>query len=173
MQTIGQVLTEEMDWLAKVIDSRMRIYFQLEVTHASIDDIPAPEPGNDTVYGMTVNKLSFEERIIVALSLTPHIKPQLLDAFFIQNTTYHRRFSEFGGVISNRHAGFVPTGETALFIIAGDDIDKRIHGMQLLSSNKISGKDGLIKLEEITTGEPKASGTLTPADAFLKVLFDY
>lgn len=172
MKTIGEVLTAEMDWLAKVIDSRMRIYFQLEVNHASIEDIEAPELSNDTIYGMTVQKLSFEERLIVALALTPHIKPQLLDAFFIQNTTYHRRFSEFGGIISHQHAGFIPTGETALFIVAGDNIDKRIETMQLLSSAKLTGKNGLIEILGSAEGAPSSTGVLTCAKAFLKILFD-
>lgn len=172
-QTLGQVLATEMDWLAKVIDSRMRIYFQLEVTHARIEDIPAPEVNADTIYGMTVQKLSFEERLIVALALAPHVKPQLLDAFFMDNATYHRRFTEFGGVVVKQHMGFLPTGETALFVIAGDDIDKRIAAMQLLTSGKLGGKDGLVTLHPANTGEPMASGSLTCAPAFMKVMFDY
>lgn len=170
--TIGEVLSAEMAWLAKVVDSRMRIYFQLEVTHAAIDEIKPPELTGETVYGMTAQKLSFEERIIVALALAPHVKPQLLDAFFMDNATYHRRFTEFGGATPENHTGFLPTGDTALFIIAGDDIDKRINALQMLTTGQLTGNDGLIKLFPAPAGEPLTCGLLSCTDAFIRILFD-
>ena len=65
--------------------------------------------------------ITFEERVIVMLALMPHIKPQALDTIFLQNGALDRQFTQFGGWKGLSHGGFLPTGETAVFIIAGDD----------------------------------------------------
>lgn len=170
MQTIGQVLSAEMEWLAKVTDSRMRIYFQLEVQNATIEEIAPPTLTDETYYGKTAQKLSFDERLVVALALAPYIKPQLLDAFFMDNATYHRRFSEFGGMKMQQHSGFMPTAETAIFLISGADMDKRIDAMQLLL-NKTSTLEQLVQINAAPAGEPAACGSLTCTNAFLQELF--
>lgn len=169
--TLGQVLNAEMGWLAKVVDSRMRIYFQLEVKNATIEEITAPEYPTDTLYGAAVQKLNFEERVIMALAIAPHVKPQLLDAFFMDNSTYKRRFTEFGGATAVNHTGFLPTGDTALFILSGDDTDKRISSMQLLTKSNLTGENGIIDLHKANNGEPAFSGLLTCKETFLKALF--
>jgi len=170
MQKTGQVLAAEMAWLARVTDGRMRIYFQLEVQNANIEEITPPVLSADTYYGKTVQGLSFDERLTVALAVAPYIKPQLLDAFFMDNATYHRRFSEFGGMKSQQHSGFMPTAETAIFLISGDDMDKRIAAMQLLL-NKNTGLNKLVQVNAAPAGEPAACGSLTCTDAFLNELF--
>ncbi|MCB0696407.1 MAG: hypothetical protein KDC07_03525 [Chitinophagaceae bacterium] len=168
--TTGQILSAEMEWLAKVTDSCMRIYFQLEVTNASIEEIVPPAVPADTFYGTMVKQLSFGERLVVALALAPYVKPQLLDAFFIENATYHRRFSEFGGMKMQQHAGFMPTGETAIFLLSGSDMDKRIAAMQLLLNGNITGANGLVQLNAAPGGEPAACGSLTCRDTFINEL---
>lgn len=69
------------------------------------------------------------------LALMPHIKPQALDTFFLQNGTLDRQFTQFGGWKGLSHGGFLPTGETAAFIIAGDDTIKRCDVVRMFQRN--------------------------------------
>jgi hypothetical protein len=116
----AEALVKEMEWLAVVIDTRIKLYFSQDSSYSNIHDVPLPEfEKNSSVYAdITSNhQMTFEERVILALALAPHIQPHLLDIFFIKNSTYDRGFTEIGGIKGQNHGGFIPTGETAAFII--------------------------------------------------------
>ena len=49
----------------------------------------------------------------------------MLDVFFTQNKETQRGFAEFGGLQGKAHSGFLPTVETVLFVLAGQDLNKR------------------------------------------------
>jgi hypothetical protein len=68
-------------------------------------------------------------------------------------------FPEFGGVKGASHRGTLPTGETAQFIIAGNDIAKRLE-IQLLLMEGVLAKENILFLETVKEGEPLMSGRL-------------
>ena len=69
--------------------------------------------------------MGFDERIVLILAMMPHIRPQVLDTFFIRNKNFDRAFTEFGGWKAKTHEGFLPTCETAAFVLAGNHLRKR------------------------------------------------
>lgn len=69
-----------------------------------------------------VPDLTFDERMVVMLALMPHVCPQILD-IFCTNKNFDRQYTEFGGWKGLSHGGFLPTGETASFILAGEDTE--------------------------------------------------
>ena len=138
LKSNAEVLAKEMRWLALVIDTRMKLYFSQDSEYTDIYTIPLPElVAEDSVYSNIVDyyHMSFDERIILALALAPHIQPHLLDIFFIKNSTYDRGFTEIGGIKGQNHGGFIPTGETAAFIIAGINLEKRLNLISLFSED--------------------------------------
>ncbi len=64
----------------------------------------------------------------------------------------------------------MPTAETAIFLISGDDMDKRIGAMQLLLNNNAALSE-LVIVHAAPAGEPAACGSLTCTGAFLEQLF--
>ena len=97
----AEALIKEMEWLAVVIDTRIKLYFSQDSSYSNIHDVPLPEfEKNSSVYAdITSNhQMTFEDRVILALALAPHIQPHLLDIFFIKNSTYDRGFTEVGGI---------------------------------------------------------------------------
>ena len=99
--------------------------------------MPAP-PALDTtqsVYGQIVKhyNMTIPERLVLLLALVPHVQPQMLDIFYIKNSTYDRGFTEFGGIKGQQHGGFIPTGETAAFLIAGDQLQQRFMLLNIFS----------------------------------------
>ncbi len=163
MQANVKVLNAELQWLALVIDTRMKLYWSKDSDYQEVSDVPMPDlqPGQ-SVYSDIVlrHKLNFEERVILVLSLAPHIQPHLLDVFFVRNADFDRGFTEFGGIKGQNHSGFIPTGETAAFILAANDLEKRFQVMEILGSDHFFSQLNMVKLHFSQTGEPFLSGVL-------------
>lgn len=139
-----------------------------EYTH--IQDIPLPE--SDWLSSlMDGQEVSFEEQVVLLLALMPHISPQTLDLFFLQNKELDRPYTEFGGWRGTSHQGFLPTGETAAFILSVDDPDKRQDVIKLFEKDHWFHTKNILCLEGQGRGEPFLSGRLVVSDEFLsKVL---
>jgi DNA polymerase III delta prime subunit len=166
----ADALVREMQWLALVIDTQMKLYFSQDSEYKEIYDIPLPELSADnSVYGNIVGyyHMTFDERVILALALAPHIQPHLLDIFFIKNSTYDRGFTEVGGIKGQNHGGFIPTGETAAFIITGLDLEKRFNLINIFSEDHFFGKFKILDLVHTQPHEPFLSGVLTVAPEYL------
>jgi len=115
--------------------------------------------------------LSFEERIVLLLAMMPHIAPQSLDAFFTQNATFNRPFSEFGGWKGTSHAGFLPTGETAAFLLAVNNWEKRNEVLHLFKETHWFYQRNVLHLYEQGPGEPFLSGRLCLSEVFLAKVY--
>ena len=157
------LIQQELDWLDAVINTRLSLYFGTESAYTSVEDIPLPDLTDDpSPYASLVNDydLSTVERLVVILTLAPHIRPQLLDYFFVRNTAYDRGFTEFGGIKGKNHSGFLPTGETALFLMAGDDVQRRIRLQTLLLHESVLLKKNIVRLNVADPEEPALSAPL-------------
>lgn len=163
------VLEKELDWLKEVIDLRFQLYFdnKLSTDYASIEEVLPPilEPSD---YAKTVQslQLGFEERLAIALCLAVHLQPAMLDVFFHRNETFNRYFTEFGGVYANDRGSFVPSGETLIFILAGNDISKKLKVLNLLHHNHVLFQQGILELipqtDHFSTIRQNSSIRLTP-----------
>ena len=159
-------------WFNQVLKVAIQLYFQQGCEYKSIEDIEPPsDEWLEDVVGQ--NNISFEESFVIMLALMPHISPQNLDIFFAQNKNFGRQYTAFGGWKGLSHAGFLPTGETAAFVLAGEDIEKRKKIARLFSKDHWFYKQYILRLEGANEGEPFLSGQLRVTDEFLgKILFD-
>ena len=156
-------IQKDLDWFVSVLDARMDLYFERETEVQSILDIQAPElDANGSSYANFIHHYSFNEfeRIAFLLGLIPHVKPRLLDVLFTRNSTYDKDFTEFGGAKSEGHKGFIPTGETLVFLIAGDDLGTAISVQALFDASHWFSQHDILTLEEVTGGEPGLSGAI-------------
>ncbi|WP_288428150.1 ATP-binding protein [uncultured Spirosoma sp.] len=161
--TNASLIQQELDWLEAVISTRMSLYFQTECDYDSVEAIPMPDVSDDpSPYGrlLVSNELNAVERLVLILTLTPHIRPQLLDYFFVRNTAYDRGFTEFGGIKGKNHSGFLPTGETALFLLAGDDVQRRVRLQTMLLHESVLLRKNIIRLSVADPEEPALSAPL-------------
>ncbi len=157
-------------YFQQVLHTVFAIYFNQESKHASIEDIPFPENMNINSYFDSLGKqeLTFNERIILLLALMPHISPQTLDLFFIKNKDLDRQYTEFGGWKGSSHNGFLPTGETAAFILSDtSNYDKRNEVTQIFNKEHWFCKNNILHLEGQGEGEPFLSGRLVVSDELL------
>lgn len=170
MQYNAAALSEEMQWLGRVIDTRMKLYWGQASDYPEVAGVPPPSlSGDHSVYAQVVKyyDMSFSERIILLLALAPHIQPHLLDVFFVKNADYDRGFTEFGGVRGQNHGGFLPTGETVAFILAANDFEKRFALLDIFGEDHFFRKFGILKLAPSQAEEPFLSGVLSLSTEYL------
>lgn len=166
----ADLLNSELQWLARVIDIRMKLYWSVECEFKDIYDIrPSDLAGDESYYAGIIKQynLNFDERIIILLSLAPHIQPHLLDVFFIKNSNYDRGFTEFGGIKGQNHSGFIPTCETASFILAGNNFEKRFQLFRIFSDDHVLRKFGIINLNAANSTEPFFCSVISLSPEFL------
>lgn len=160
-------LEAELDWLAKILEQRMRVYFGKQGNRSPTEplEIPPPELAADaSVYGELVHELELgpAERVALILALAPDLRPQLLDAFAIKNSATGRRFTEFGGAsfAGAEDSCFYPTGETLAFVLDGSGLLARIFVRELLEPDHPFARLELLRAE---TGEQGRSLPLMKA----------
>jgi AAA+ superfamily predicted ATPase len=147
----GQVLTQDLDWLAKVLDTRFKLHFDQPDEYPSIEAVPVPEipagaTGNYASF-VRAHSLTVEERLLLLLALCPHVQPSLLDPLLVVNTVNNRYFSSFGGVPSSAPHPFLPTVETALWLLADRDLVRRFEVQKLLSAQHFFFTEQILRLE--------------------------
>lgn len=159
-------------WFNQILTTAIQLYFQQECEYSSLEEIVPPNDGwlEDVTL---VSEITFDERVIIMLTLIPHINPQTLDIFFVQNKNFDRQYTEFGGWKGISHGGFLPTGETAVFITAGENIEKKKEIIKLFQKDHWFYTRNILRLEGAGDGEPFLSGQLRVSEEFLsRVLLD-
>ncbi len=160
----ARTLERELDWFCRVLDARLRLYFGEECPWRDIAEIDPPDvSASPSAYGRFINhyQLTFEERLVFVLALVPHLKPHVLDAFFVRKASDSRYFTEFGGRNGNPHGGFMPTGETALFLVGGTEVGRRLAQSHLFDDDHFFIRHRILSLEGKSEYEPALSGVLT------------
>ena len=154
-------IIQSVDFLQETISRRLQHFFQKE--NAEPFAYPEVKLENiDTPFNrfLIEHKMNIEEYIILLLALTPHIQPGFLDTIIQQYLPNGGEFTEIGGVKGVNHRGTIPTGETALFILAGNDINKRMQVSQYFSTSHFFSKESVLSLETVKEGEPAMSGRI-------------
>jgi hypothetical protein len=149
-------LERELDWLSRVLDARIRIHFGQDGTERDIRELAPPDlDGDPSAFARTLRdqSLNFDERLVLALALAPHIRPQALDPFLVKNRLYDRGFTEFGGLPAAGHVGFWPSLETALFLLAGEDLEQRFAAQALFDQDQPFSVLGLISVDGPEAGQ--------------------
>lgn len=115
------------------------------------------------------NKLSNPEIITVLLALVPHISPDFFNSIVFSYFPNGGDFPEFGGAKGKNHRGILPTGETVLYVLAGNDPDLRSTFMHYFSEDHLFAKKNLLYLEDVPQGEPQMSGRLVMEQDFIEL----
>ncbi len=160
-------LTKELEWLNNMISYRFHEYFKQseEATYPEAPDLSE----DDSFYANTIKELQLEDmhRLLILIALAPHVKPAIFDIFFTKNSLFDRVYAEFGGLKGEKHSGFVPTGETAAFIIAGNNLDIRFKLQKCFEDHHILSTANIVSLGFTNSYESMWSGELIISKEFL------
>ncbi len=169
----ARALERELLWFAEVLQTRINLHFGQPSAIQSIASIRPPDLSqDDSEYARLANEyaMGFDERIVLVLALIPHVRPEALDTLFVRNANFDRGFTEFGGWKGKTHGGFLPTCETAAFILAGSDLARRLEVLRLFDDSHWFRKRGIIRLEHAESGEPLFSSALLLSSDYLHLL---
>ncbi len=166
-------LEAELTWLACALQARLAAYFAELSQSPALPSEELPPPalrGSRSPYALCIERyaLTPAERLLLILALAPHLRPQLLDMLWTRNDATQRGFTEFGGIQGNSHSGFLPTGETAIFLLSGDDLVARLTTTLMLSPEQRLARLDLLHLAASSAAhEPVLSGALQPSRRLL------
>jgi len=124
---------------------------------------PAIKDWPDSAYKaflLSLNLLDLD-RLLLALSLSPIIAPNALDDIIQKNIKTSGEHPQLGGIRSAQFRGFLPTAQTFLFLVAGDDIDARLKTWHWLRTHSVLIKNQVISIEKpADPTEPFTNGVL-------------
>jgi hypothetical protein len=121
-----------------------------------------PVRGDDSPYGQFVREHAPDPdaELLLMLALAPSVRPEFFDRMLQKVQPGAGDYPQFGGVRGRQHRGFLPTGDTALFLIAGEHFEARLRWQNLLCGDHPLVRKGIVYLEDPTEGEPRMSGRL-------------
>jgi hypothetical protein len=151
---------QELIYLEQLIRHRLNIYFpsgneEAEPVMPTLDQWHYP-----LAEFVHRNKLNIHEATLLLVALAPHVKPDLFDSAIEGKLNDSGNFPKIGGVRGKNSRTFLPTGETLLFLLAGEPLAQRMQVQQLFGSQHMFAKKKILWLEELPTGEPAMSGRI-------------
>lgn len=159
MQANANNLQIALYWLTAIIDDSLKIRFG-RVQNFEINPLRLYDKNSWLAAFMEQYEPNIEEFVVLLLTIAPHLQPHFFNQIIAEHLPEGGDFPEFGGVKGSNHRGILPTGETAQFILAGDDLEKRLEIQRILSSEHWFAQKRILWMEPVREGEPMMSGRL-------------
>lgn len=113
-------------------------------------------------------QLCIKDRALLILSLVNQIRPDFLLNLIVRA----KKYPDLGGITGQNFKGFLPTGETFLFLMGGRDAHQRHEMMDFLFTKSVLMQEGWVNLLSALPGEPLMSGVLGFHPEQIPVLLD-
>ncbi|MBU2950199.1 ATP-binding protein [Tamlana agarivorans] len=150
----------ELKYLKELIEYRLDSYFGKENLMTK-PNMPALSQWSLSIPSIIKEaNLNDDEKLVLLLILCPHIESNLLDEVIKSKLESTGDFPQLGGVRGKNFRGFLPTGQTALFLLAGDNSKKRKEIQEIFNTGHFFEKNQILWLEDVPEGEPKMSGKI-------------
>ncbi|HKH59481.1 MAG TPA: ATP-binding protein [Flavitalea sp.] len=175
MQTTSQNILQSLQILQQVLRNRLEGHFKEQEKEPG-DLFPSIKIHEDetALHEFIIdNKLTIEEYITILIALAPHVQPALFENCIQEFLPQGGEFADFGGVKGSNQRSILPTGETVLFVLAGNNLERRLQVQQLFVPDHFFNKSKILWLESVKDGEPVMSGKLVLSQEWVeRFLFD-
>ena len=163
-------LSPEFIYLDKLIKYRLAPYFS-SVEQVEAPLLPEPDSWHAPLSNfVNNNKLNTGECVLLVIALAPFLHPDLFDRAIESKLSDAGNFPRIGGIRGKNSRSFLPTGETVLFLLAGDDMQTRLEVQQLFGAEHLFGRKKILWLEELSQGEPPLSGRIILSQDYADIL---
>jgi AAA+ superfamily predicted ATPase len=163
----GAALESLLGVLRAFLASRIRAHLDAPGRTASPDlSVFGPHP----LFANLPQLAQPEERLLLLLALVPHLRPNFFESLVSDLLPGGGDFPEIGGTKGVNHRGMLPTGETALFAIAGTDLTRRLEAQRFFAEDHAFARGGVLWLESVREGEPRLSGRLVLSQEWVDLL---
>lgn len=139
------------------------------------DNIEEPVFPQPETWGLNIlpfasqHQLSAEEIILLWISLAAHIKADLYDQSIQDVLKDSGDVPVMGGIRGKNFRGFLPTGETAVFLLAGNNLNARFRIQRFFEADHFFAKTRVLWLEEVPAGEPVMSGRIILSQEYVEL----
>ncbi len=89
--------------------------------------------------------LSEDEYLVLILALSREVSPEILDPFLSKNTLYDLPYTEFGGIKIENRRGFIPTIQTALFLLSATKVTNSLEKRIIFSEHSNLFKNNILE----------------------------
>jgi hypothetical protein len=161
-------LPKELQYLDELIRSRVGKELKKAVAVP-----PMPPPAKwELPLGKFVkeNKLDEDAACLLLIGLAHTIHPGLFQAAIEGALGGGGEFPVIGGAYGKNFRGFLPTGDTALFLLADGNWKKRLEAQQLFSADHFFAAKKILWLEEMPQCEPLMSGKIIVSQEYIELL---
>ena len=162
-------LRQLMSDLQEMLTHRLQVHFNNDQSPTPKINLTFSSNGSPLSVFLTKQQVTEAEYLLLALALAPHIQPHFLSTIIAKSLPQAGDYPELGGVKDKQNRGFLPTGETALFLLAGNDFEQRFSMQQLLSNEHWLAQYQILYLESVPKGQPKMSGQLLLDEEFAEL----
>lgn len=165
----------ELEWFKRVVNFRMLSCYPEQEREQVLSALPESEQdmlrvaadlreltppelsGDKSPYAALISNYAFNfyERFTLLLALVPHLRPKLLNVFHGNS-----RQSQYGGLWNENTRTFMPTAETLLFVLAGDDMTIRFGLLALFEEEHLFHRANILSLGAVAANEPLQNGIL-------------
>ena len=160
----------ELQYLKELIAYRLDLYFDAE---SKTQKPKMPTLGKWSFYIPELIKnaaLNTVEKTVLLLAFCPHIDSNLLDSIIQNKLASTGDFPQLGGIRGKNYRGFLPTGETARFLLGANTLKKIQEVYAIFDSDHFFAKNHILWLEEAPEGEPKLSGKIVLSPDYAELL---
>lgn len=120
---------------------------------------------------ITQNELDKNSSLLLLIALAPYVHPHLFDDA-TGDLLSNNNFPKIGGTHGKNFRGFLPTGETAVFIISGDNPQKRSDVQRLFQADHLFADKKILWLETLPEGEPSLHGRIIISQDYIDLLIN-
>jgi len=166
-------LENDLDYLKTIIQTRLLLHFNQLAAYKSVSKIPPPslEVRGDPIARLCKElQLGKEEFIVLLMALVPYVKPHFFDQVIQEIIPQAGAFPQLGGIRGKYARGFLPTGETVLFLLAGENLQKRFEILHILSEEHLFAKQRILYVDHPPQGEPPLNGRLVLAQDYVDLI---
>ena len=152
-----QEVLHELFWMGGVLKRRIEDFFKDNMSPLEISQTPVTGKSS---YAEWIRDLEFRERLLLSLAIAPVVSPAYLDALIGECVPKSGDFPQIGGRRGKNYRGFIPTFETAVFLLGGHDMGNRMEMERWLLNDCKLIKDHIIQIEDVEIYEPIGSAIL-------------
>ena len=190
IQACAHILEEELRWFYAFCHARGNVAeaFEDRLPSTRVEDyvdpgifldLPVQDYGGSTPYELFMKRLQEEirlhyhdemavqmhaaERIILLLSLIPHLSPKLLHYL----RELELSIQKIMNVTQASGSTFLPSGETALYILAGDNLQLRLMFQNIFAPQHLFAREGILSLGKVPKSLPPSYAPIEISEAYL------
>jgi len=151
-------LSHTLAFLAALTRHRLAPHFGQQ---SPMPEIPVLEDDQHPFTRLVLDKsMTVDEFVVFATAVVPHLIPSFFDDIVGEFLQKGSDFLPIGGIKTSAVRTFLPTGETAVFLLAGADLERCIAVLHLFDEAHYFFREGILMLEEMRAGEPESAGRL-------------